>query len=112
MPVIEYCAFLVALCLNCLLCCNGVTAIKVTVQHEERGRGCCGECFEPEREEEHFLLHQVCVECEPVSFGHLPVFYTEGDSSLMYSSLRLTPFLQHEQFSSSKHGLLEEDFSA
>lgn len=63
MPVIEYCTFFAALCLNCGA--TGPAALKVTAR-----QGCPGEGLEPEMLwEEHFLLPQVCFEWEPAGFG-------------------------------------------
>lgn len=85
MPVIEYCTFLAALCLNCGAV--GPAALKVTAQ-----QGCHGECLEPETLwEEHFLLPQVCFECEPVGFGRSVVLCLEEESGLAHSHVRLTP---------------------
>lgn len=113
MPVIEYCAFLAALCLNCGA--TGPAALKVTAQ-----QGCHGECWEPAALwEEHFLLPQVCFECEPAGFGRSAALCLEGEPGLARSHARLTPLLcspedgylsQHEHFPSSRHSWLQDSF--
>lgn len=119
MPVIEYCTFWAALCLNCGAV--GPAALKVTAW-----QGCHGECLEPETLwEEHFLLPQVCFECEPVGFGlfcsallgrgiwlsaspheaHAPSLL-----QLLLVCLSRAYLSQHECFSSSKHSWLQDSF--
>lgn len=74
MPVMEYCSFFAAPCLN--RGAMGPAALEVTAW-----QGCHGECWEPEALwEEHFLLPQVCFECEPGGFGRFAALSLEGES--------------------------------